>query len=308
MKGTFIYYDNKICEDHEIKTLMNRALFYGESVFTSLLIFEGRPFFLEDHLSRLFKGSTFIFGSDLVTPHLRKKITNDLEYFLSQLEYKKGRYVRIALFLEGPCQGLIPSHKGVLNFFIWENSLGENNFVLKKVNLCLAFKKRVPGLIPPYLKMGHYGETILELKRAKQNEFDDVLFVDTQKNMKECSTSNIFLRVGDHFFTPKIDSCLLEGITRKYFIQFLRESGMIVLEEDIDLSKVSSAQSIFLTSSIKLLQNVNSIEGNFWEFDKKYKNDVDLIYKRFKNFCTERSLEGMINYGKEKKSGRMSSM
>jgi branched-subunit amino acid aminotransferase/4-amino-4-deoxychorismate lyase len=83
---------------------------------------------------------------------------------------------------------------------------------------------------------------------------------------------------------------------------------MIVLEEDIDLSKVSSAQSIFLTSSIKLLQNVNSIEGNFWKFNKKYQNDVDLLYKKFKKFCTERSLEGMIGYGKEKKSGRMSPM
>lgn len=279
MEEKLILYDDKYYSESESSGLLTRAMLYGESVFTSILIIAGQPLFLNDHLDRLFKGATFLYGEKVVQG-LKDRLDRDLKVFL--LRVKINYYLRITFFVKDSGPGFI-NDKGELTFFIWGRPLGEG--VLKETSLGLAYKKRPPSLIPPFLKMGQYSETILELKRAKINGHDDVLFLDTQNNVKECSSSNIFFKQGEKYFTPRVDSGLLEGITRKYFIKFLIESGCDVYEEDIDLKRLKDFENILLTSSLKLIQNVKTVGEGIWNSEKKFHKDITGLYDRFIAFC-----------------------
>jgi len=280
MEEKLIFYDDKFCLESEPNALLTRAMLYGESVFTSILIIDGRPLFLNDHLNRLFKGATFLYGEKDVQG-LKSRLDRDLKDFLSRVK-ASFYYLRITFFVKDTDPRLVHD-KGKLTFFIWGKPLMEG--VLKETSLGIAYKKRSPSLIPPFLKMGQYSETILELKRAKNNGHSDVLFLDTQNNVKESSASNIFFKQGKKYFTPRVDSGLLEGITRKYFIKYLRESGCDVYEEDIDIKELSCFENILLTNSLSLLQDVTTVGKDIWSSEKKFKKEINQLYYQFKNYC-----------------------
>lgn len=280
MEEKLIFYDDKFCLVSEPNAFLTRAMLYGESVFTSILIIDGRPLFLNDHLNRLFKGATFLYGEKDVQG-LKSRLDGDIKDFLSRV--KSGfYYMRITFFVKETDPRLLHD-KGKVTFFIWGRPLPER--VLQESSLGVAYKKRSPSLIPPFLKMGQYSETILELKRSKSNGHGDVLFLDTQNNAKESSSSNIFFKQGKKYFTPKVDSGLLEGITRKYFIKYLRDSGCDVYEEDIDIKRISGFENILLTNSLSLLQYVTTVGNCVWSSEKKLKKEINQLYYQFKNYC-----------------------
>ena len=129
------------------------------------------------------------------------------------------------------------------------------------LNLFASLKmKRVPNEKPSFLKMGNYGDDIIELKKAKDKGFDDVLFLDSAHNVKECSTSNIFFIKGKNLVTPLVDSCLLDGITRRNLINYWQLIGGAVIERDLKIEEIEQFETILLTNSIQLIRPCFQLE------------------------------------------------
>ena len=58
-----------------------------------------------------------------------------------------------------------------------------------------------------------------ELNSAKAEGFDEVIFLNNQNEITEGSITNIFLRIGSEWFTPPIESGLLNGCYRDYLLK-----------------------------------------------------------------------------------------
>ena len=72
-----IIFNNKILNENKIKfSIYNRAFLYGDGLFESIKIINGKPFNLEAHLKRLFSAS-ILFNLEISTSkkNLRNKIT-----------------------------------------------------------------------------------------------------------------------------------------------------------------------------------------------------------------------------------------
>jgi branched-chain amino acid aminotransferase len=87
---------------------------------------------------------------------------------------------------------------------------------------------------------GNYAAAVLPTETAKQNGYDQVLWLDanTQSQIQEVGTMNIFFKVQGKIITPKPDGCILKGITRDSVITLLRDKGYTVEERAITIQEV----------------------------------------------------------------------
>jgi branched-subunit amino acid aminotransferase/4-amino-4-deoxychorismate lyase len=145
-----------------------------------------------------------------------------------------------------------------LDFFITASPLkgGPNPLKLGK-----AVKIKVQGLIPDFLKLGNYAETILELKHASSKGFDDVFFLDNKNCVTECSTSNIFVIKGERISTPFLNGLFLNGIIRQKVIQMLLEKKIGVQEKSLSYNEFLESDEIFLTNSVRGIISVKSVDN-----------------------------------------------
>ncbi len=92
---------------------------------------------------------------------------------------------------------------------------------------------------------GNYAAAIKPTEQAKAKGYDQVLWLDAKEHnyIQEVGTMNIFFKVAGKFITPKLDGCVLAGITRKSVIELLRHKGYEVTERAISLEEIREASN-----------------------------------------------------------------
>src|SRR4030095_16609289 len=121
-----------------------------------------------------------------------------------------------------------------------------------KVIASEKYVRAFPGGVGFAKAAGNYGATMLPLKEAHQQGFDQVLWTDgiEHKYAQEIGTMNVFFIIDDVAVTPTLDGTILDGVTRDSVIQLLKSYGMKVEERKISLDEVEAAhKNGFLTDA-----------------------------------------------------------
>ena len=85
---------------------------------------------------------------------------------------------------------------------------------------------------------------------AREQGYDEVLFMNERGEVTEGAISNLFIRKGNYFFTPPLSSGLLNGIFRQYFIT----TRPFVNEKILTLQDLLTADTIFIANSVRGLR------------------------------------------------------
>ena len=96
-----------------------------------------------------------------------------------------------------------------------------------------------------YMKTLNYSDCIWEKRKAKENGFDEPIFLNTKGEICEGATTNIFFVSKDKILTPPVSSGLLNGIMRQYIMKIANVEEGIIRPENI-----SEFTEIFLTNSL----------------------------------------------------------
>jgi len=91
---------------------------------------------------------------------------------------------------------------------------------------------------------GNYGASMIGLREAVANGYDQVLWLDgaDRKYAEEIGSMNVFFVIDDVFITPSLDSgTILDGVTRDSVIQLARSMGASVEERKVDMDEVIEA-------------------------------------------------------------------
>jgi branched-chain amino acid aminotransferase len=163
----------------------------------------------------------------------------------------------------------------------------------------MTFEKYVrafPGGVGYAKAAGNYGSSMLPLREAIKNGYDQVLWLDgfEHKYAEEIGSMNIFFMIDDVLITPSLNQgTILNGITRDSIIQIAKSEGIkveerkISIDEVIDANKNSRLNDCFGTGTaasvvpIALIHYKNQdhvltpVEERVWY--KKLKNNLDAI-------------------------------
>jgi branched-subunit amino acid aminotransferase/4-amino-4-deoxychorismate lyase len=287
-----VIYGDEVFESSEAH--LNRAFFFGESLFTSILLYKRNYFFLDDHFDRLKKSITFLYGRKYFSNVLEHEIREKLDDFLQNKvkETDEAYNIRIIFFMKSPL-GLLREEKDLHYLIVCRKVDLTSSSHSTPLKLCTSFSRRALSLRPAFLKVGSYVDQIIELERARRKNFDDVIFLDTKDQLLEASTSNIFIRLGDRILTSPRSSSVLDGITRRELIYFLKDNGINVEIKNLPIKILKNVDRFWVTSSIRGVKPVSCVDNYSFKVDES-NHPIDLLINQFKTQLLEVEERGVI--------------
>lgn len=225
------------------------AIVQGAGIFETIPFYEGTPFAFEEHLDRLRRGAA-LFSLSLPTGEtLRDACAHLIER--NQLAGLPLSRVRITVTAGDSVNGSSP-------WFVEASPPPERpeHATVITIPFCRNERSALVGC-----KTINYGENAIAMKLARQENATEALFANTRNELCEGTWSNVFVRLDGQWTTPPLESGCLPGVTRHAILSIAEEFGAPFRETTIPMSDLERAEAMFLSSSIREIQPVASIDG-----------------------------------------------
>jgi branched-chain amino acid aminotransferase len=247
-----------IAESAQVSVL-DRGFLYGDSVYEVVRTFGGRHFGLQEHLDRLRQSAAYLY---MDVPWSNAEIRAEVEKTLAQANWAES-YVRIVVSRGTESViSLQPSADLKPNLLIVISSISPEP-VLSEAGHRLVIPKRIRNnklALDPAAKTGNYLNNILALLEAKQLGADDALLLNDRGEITEATTSNLWIVRDGVVQTPPVEVGILQGITRTFLFQILRQYQISHEEIVLKPSDLDSVEEAFLSSSVRLMMPVRQID------------------------------------------------
>ena len=251
-KKGFIWFDGKIVHSNEANVhVLTHTLHYGLGVFEGVRAYETpegtKIFRLNDHTERLFSSAHAV---DLEIPYSIDEI-NEAQVEIVKINKLKEAYIRPMCFYGSGSLGLraddLKVHT-IVAAWEWPSYMAPEVFE-KGIKVKISSYKRERGNLVSRSKVnGNYVKSMMALKEALKEGYDEALLLDTENYISEGSGENLFAVKNEELFTPSLDASL-DGITRKAIISLAEELGMKVNVKDLSESDITSSDELFFTGT-----------------------------------------------------------
>lgn len=248
---------NGVIQSAEINlSVGNRAFLYGDGVFETVKVLDGRILFAEDHYFRLM--------SSMRVVRMEIPMNFTLEYFemqildlVSTLAYSKSARARITVFRnEG---GFYLPENNDVSFVIQaaplENQVYAINPEAYEVDLYKDFY--VTAQLLSAIKTTNKIINVTGSIFAAENGLNNCLLLNDRKNVIEALQGNIFMLMGSQLVTPPTSEGCLNGIMRKQILAIASKiENLEVSEAPISPFDLQKADELFITNVIKGIQPI----------------------------------------------------
>jgi branched-chain amino acid aminotransferase len=240
-------------EDSKL-TIQNRGYKYGDALFETLKVVNGKIFFWEDHYFRLM-ASMRILRMDIPMNFTMEFLEVEILKTLEANGLLKAT-ARVRLNIDrGEGGKYLPSVEASVNFNIITESYPYPFYSIEKdqkyeVDLYKDYFM-APGLLSG-LKSNNKAIQVIGSIYAKENDLDNCLVLNTAKNVIEALNGNVFLVKGDKIKTPPLEDGCLKGVMRKQILELLaKDVNLFVEEASISPFELQKADELFVTNVIK---------------------------------------------------------
>ena len=207
----------------------------GDGVFEVIRVYDGVPFALKEHLTRLERSTTNL---RLGWSAPKDELLKDVERLLEARGAEFDGCLRLVLTRGGRrlvlTEPLPPTPEQVR----------------------LAYVTYAPTHLMDGIKSLSYGANMLATRCAKERGFDEALLVTPHGRVLEAPTSTIFWCTGDGVLaTPPLEEHILASITRACVIEVTGAEERVCTKEELE-----QAKEAFLASTTREVQPVVQIE------------------------------------------------
>ncbi|WNB92009.1 aminodeoxychorismate lyase [Bacillus sp. NEB1478] len=269
----FIYLDGQIVSREEARiSPFDHGFMYGLGAFETFRTYDGFPFLIDEHISRLHEAleelniSIKISTADvteMVTMLLNKNKLKDAYFRLNVsagagdigLQTDPYEEPTVILFTKPLALSSKPSEKELVK--------------LKTVRNTPEGEKRI--------KSHHYLNSILGKRELTNPLTQEGFFLTKEGYISEGTVSNLFWVNEGELFTPCVSTGILEGITRKWMLHTSELLNIPVKTGNYTINELKRSEEVFLTNSIQELVPVRRFE------DKEYAGNEGRTLQKFQN-------------------------
>lgn len=228
----------------------SRGFLYGDGLFESIRIFNGKPINFSNHFKRLTKSAEDL-KMRVPTYFTEEFLLEKVIELIEKSEISEGGKCRISL--DRAAGGTYKPESNEVVFFIDVMTIEDNNFNLNskgwEVDVFIEHKKARNALSNLKTKNGLI--YVIASIAAKEKGLDDYLLTNTNNGIIEGTSSNLFVVSNGVLYTPGLAEGCLAGTMRMQIINLALENGMKVYECNILPSNLLVADEMFLTNAIK---------------------------------------------------------
>jgi branched-chain amino acid aminotransferase len=229
----------------------NRGMKYGDGLFETIRVVNGKIFFWEDHYLRLMASMRIMrmeipmnFTMEFLEEQLARTITSN------GLDTAPAR-VRLSVFRNNG--GYYLPKTNDISYIIEVGELDSPFYMIHKQDYVVELFKDFyvnPDMLST-LKSNNKAINVVGSIYAQENGYQNCLLLNNQKQVVEALNGNLFLVNGNTIKTPpKKDGCL-NGIIRKKLIEIVGKLEAYTLEEaSISPFDLQKADELFITNAI----------------------------------------------------------
>ena len=249
---------------------LKRGFNFGDGLFETIRVFNGKIICLDAHFNRI--------SSGLDVLKIKQNYSfnqNSLERYVNELllykNIKYGGKVKVYIFRAG--LGTYKPETNQMSFVLEAMDLEQNKYVLNKkgflVDIYSEYSKTVNQL--SFFKTSNSLLYVLAAVTASENNLDDLFIINQKSEIIESSNSNVFFLKEDVLLTPPLNSGCIEGVMRIEVIRAAKDLGINILESNVYEEDLEKSREIFLT---------NVISGIRWVGGYKKKRFYNFISKK----------------------------
>jgi len=226
---------------------LDHGVTVGDGVFEAIKVTDGRPFALTRHLRRLARSAV---GLGLPEPD-QDRVRAAISEVLGQ---ERLTYGRIRVTYTGGIGPLGSGRKaGDPSLLVVVTAAQQATPTTKAVTVPWPRNER--GALAG-LKTTSYAENVMALAFAEERGGSEAIFANTQGLLCEGTGTNVFCVIEGRVFTPPLSSGCLAGITRELVLEWCD-----VLETDLTMQELATADEVFLTSTTRDVQGLHDLDG-----------------------------------------------
>ena len=255
----------------------NRAYTYGDGLFESMRIMNGKVLNLENHFHRLAEGAKVLkmrFPAFFTVDFFRKQI----DEIITLSKISEGGRVRLSIDRIGGGTFLPDSNE--VSYIIEAYPIEQNLFGLNAKGLEIDLYqdiKKSKNILNNY-KTKNALLYVLTAIAAKEKGLDDMLILNDNNQILESSHSNVFMVSNGVLYTPSLSDGCLAGTMRMQVINLALKNGLKVYESSILPSNLLVADEVFLT---------NAVRGITWVGGYRTKRYFNTVARKIVTFLNE---------------------
>jgi len=280
-----IFMNDSLVPEHEAKvSVFDHGLLYGDGVFEGIRVYSGKVFLIDEHVERLYESAEAI---RLEIPMTRAAMAQALNETVAANGIHDG-YIRLVVTRGAGTLGLDPKKTSDPQVIIIADSIALYPYEMYQQGLKLITASTLrnhPQALSPSIKSLNYLNNILAKIEGQQAGAQEVILLNPQGLVAECSGDNIFFIRDQVLVTPKLSSGALNGITRNTVLDLAREAGWKTREDDVRRYDLFTAEEMFLTGTGAEVIPVVEVDGRVIGTGKPGKHTADLI-RRYHQLVT----------------------
>lgn len=253
-------------------SVLDRGFLFGDGIYEVIPVYQGKPFRLSEHLSRL---NDCLNKVKIKNPYVEKQWQSLIEQVIAKNnEQNTSVYIQVSRGFQQE-RNHVATSAVKPTVLVMTSPLSSGNYELKPIKATLLDDIRWKHCdIKSIALLGN----ILLRQEAEARGCQEAILHRKQK-VTEGATSNVFIVKSGVIYTPEKNQYILGGITRDLIIELAKKASIKVIETQISTDELFAADEVWVSSSSREISPVTQIDdkiiaqGEIGSITKKLHSD-----------------------------------
>ena len=226
----------------------DRGLQYGDGLFETIAIRDGKPRLWPMHVDRLTKGCRRL---GIGMPEARR-LQEELLRALQQADVDRARCVTKIVVTAGTGArgyGRPDAGQGAVTIGVFDARPVDHAAYRNGVETIICRTRLATPSATAGLKTLNRLEQVLSARECQDIGVFEGLNLDADGRLICGTMSNVFIVTDQRIVTPALDRCGVEGVMRRLVLEALPQAGFDVDVRDLDVTALDDAEEVFLSNS-----------------------------------------------------------
>jgi branched-chain amino acid aminotransferase len=240
-----IWHNGDIRENADAVFNIQDRVRLGDGVFDTVLVVDGIPAYLDDHLSRLHRHLSVLgIDADLATEHV-----------INFTKASKGRQALNIVITRGLSERGLKTPQHNAPSIVMAISTLPDSFPPVRAIIATSTRRNEHSPLSQ-IKSLNYGDHILAMREAEAQNSNEALLLNTRGAVTCFCAGNVFAKIDGQFITPPLLDGVMDGVMRAVIIERLG-----VTESSISPNDIHRAESLYMSNSIRGIVPVVELDG-----------------------------------------------
>jgi branched-chain amino acid aminotransferase len=241
-------------------SVLDNGFTFGDAVYETLRTYGGRPFHLDRHLERLRRSAQRL---AIPMPAADGPLARDLDALLARAANPES-YIRIIVTrgrgdisyhfdrVKGPTIVLVVKPYAPLPAASYTDGVAV---------ILASVRRNPPHSLDPAIKSCNLLNNIQAMQEAQAKGAFEAIMLNEIGEIAETAGANVFMVKDGTLITPPLEAGILAGVTRHVVLELARGLELPVREEPVAVKDLLAADEVFITSTLKEVLPVATIDG-----------------------------------------------